>query len=163
MDALTTYRTELKAEAAGTLALSILLSHRGRFASVTFTKRTTGERRTLTCLFTPTYLEGQWRFSLPAKGLVPVYDVRAGHIKCIPLDAIESIRAGGRSYTIEDELAAIASAAGITNRRPSAVRPAEPTTRLARRYRERRMARQAQQPAPTESAAEMQERLRQLF
>lgn len=110
---------------AGRRAVALLDSARGRFVSVTFTKRTTGERRTMTAIFSRRYLCGAWRFSPAAKGLLPVLDVATGTIKLIPLDAIESIRAKGATFSA----CFVASYAPPARPVPAVAAPSRPAVR----------------------------------
>lgn len=78
----------------------------GQITSVRFTKRTTGETVTRNVIVTPAYLDRMYRVNLAERGLVPVFDVKAGTIKTIPANDILGVKAGGRSYVRRDVLAA---------------------------------------------------------
>ena len=83
----------------------LLRATKGKFFSVDFIKRTTGEKRTMTARLGVTkYLKGgELGYDAKAKGLLPVYEVKAdgtdGGYKCIPLDAITEIKFQGKVLT----------------------------------------------------------------
>lgn len=75
----------------------------GKFFTVVFRKRTTGELRVMNCRQrVKKHLKGgeaKYRFS--EKGLVSVFDVQKGEYRCFPLDALVSITAGGVEYIVD--------------------------------------------------------------
>ena len=85
-----------------TQALETLLREtNGRFFSVTFTKRTTGEpRKMLARLGVQKGLTGAGaRYDAKAHGLLTVYEVGVGW-RSVPLDGVTQVRAGGKVYDL---------------------------------------------------------------
>ena len=79
-----------------------LLSLKGKFFTIEFTKRSTGEHRVMTA--TTNYQKhlkgGQASYDFIEKGLLPVWDTKAKGFRSIPLDSVLVIRAKGNSYHI---------------------------------------------------------------
>lgn len=69
----------------------------GKIITVEFIKRTTGEKRVMNCrLGVKSKLRGgEPKYDAKAKGLVVVYDMRAGDYRSIPLDAVLSVTSEG--------------------------------------------------------------------
>lgn len=74
----------------------------GRFFTVTFVKRTTGELRTMnaTTNYKTKTVGGELSYSAKAKSLIPVWDLTKGGFRSIPTDAVTEIKANGETYTI---------------------------------------------------------------
>lgn len=74
----------------------------GRFFTIVFTKRTTGESRTMTCrLGVKKHLKGGPRAYDPEKlGLLIVWEAKSSEYKSIPMDAITEFRFGGKKYEV---------------------------------------------------------------
>lgn len=74
----------------------------GRFFTIVFTKRTTGERRVMTCrLGVHKHLKGGKKAYDPEKlGLMIVWEPKSAEYKSIPTDAITELRFGGRKYQV---------------------------------------------------------------
>lgn len=75
----------------------------GRIFGVSFIKRTTGELRTMTCrLGVKKFLRGDKLSYSPAeKRLLTVFSMRDKGYRSIPLDSIERVSVGGRSFNLE--------------------------------------------------------------
>lgn len=80
----------------------VLRAQEGKIFTVTFIKRTNGERRVMNCrLGVKAYLAGgEPAYDFVAKNLLPVYDVKKNGYRSIPLDAVEGIKAEGQTYKI---------------------------------------------------------------
>ena len=74
----------------------------GRIFGVSFIKRTTGELRTMSCrLGVKKFLKGgKLAYSPAEKQLLTVFDMSKKAYRCIPLDAVQSISAGGQTYNL---------------------------------------------------------------
>lgn len=74
----------------------------GRFFTVVFTKRSTGEKRTMTCrLGVKKHLKGGARAYDPdSMNLMIVWEPRSAMYKSIPTDAIEEIKIAGKVYQV---------------------------------------------------------------
>lgn len=72
----------------------------GKIFGCTFTKRTTGELRTMQCrLGVSKGVTGAgMAYDPEEKGLLPVYDMAHAGYRMIPLDAIQSITVSGETY-----------------------------------------------------------------
>jgi hypothetical protein len=83
-------------------AADLLTATEGRIFSVRFTKRTTGEERTMTARTgVKKHLRGgDAAYSFSAKSLLSVYDLNAKGYRSIPLDGIISLREGGEEYVV---------------------------------------------------------------
>lgn len=74
----------------------------GRFFTVVFVKRTTGEVRTMNCRqrVVKHLKGGEAKYSFSDKGLVSVYDVQVAGYRSIPLENLLELHAGGIKYTV---------------------------------------------------------------
>lgn len=74
----------------------------GRFFTIVFTKRTTGEERKMTCrLGVSKHLKGGKKAYDPEKlGLMIVWEPKSAEYKSIPTDAITELRIQGKSYLV---------------------------------------------------------------
>lgn len=72
----------------------------GKFFSVRFTKRTTGELRKMVCrVGVKKYLSGgQVKYNPRDKGLLSVWDVENKGYRSIPIDGVVSITVHGTTY-----------------------------------------------------------------
>ena len=88
----------LKRDAVG----DFLKSLNGKFFTVEFIKRTSGERRTMraTTNFESLLKGGEAAYNASEKNLLVVRDLDAQAFRSIPLDAVLVIRAKGNTYTI---------------------------------------------------------------
>ena len=79
-----------------------LRSLKGKFFTIEFTKRTTGERRVMTCrLGVHKHLKGGKKAYDPEKlGLMIVWEPKSSEYKSIPTDAITELRFAGRKYQV---------------------------------------------------------------
>ena len=81
-----------------------LQSLNGKFFTVEFIKRSTGEKRVMTC--TTNYAShlagGDAAYDAKAKQLLPVWDTVNKGFRSIPTNSVLVIRAKGETYTIED-------------------------------------------------------------
>lgn len=73
---------------------------KGRIFTVTFTKRTTGEKRVMNCRRNVAkHLKGGEPAYDPATHkLMPVFDMQARGYRQVPLDALLSVTVDGRTY-----------------------------------------------------------------
>jgi hypothetical protein len=78
----------------------------GRFFSVTFVKRTTGEVRIMTCRQrVKKYLAGgECAYSFSDKGLVSVFDIQKMAYRSIPIDGIRTIRVNDEDLEVDHSL-----------------------------------------------------------
>ena len=74
----------------------------GRFFTVVFTKRSTGEKRTMTCrLGVKKHLKGGARAYNPEElGLMIVWEPKSATYKSIPTDAVLEVRMAGKVYQV---------------------------------------------------------------
>lgn len=74
----------------------------GKFFSVRFTKRTTGEPRHMTArLGVKKHLAGgEPAYNFDNKGLIPVYDIHAPGYRSIPIEGITAVMIRGRWHEI---------------------------------------------------------------
>ncbi len=72
--------------------------------SVDFTKRTTGEARTMVCRLGVTKGQsgGELPFDPVEKGLLPVFDMQKKGYRMISLESVTEIRANGEVYRFEE-------------------------------------------------------------
>jgi hypothetical protein len=79
----------------------------GRFFTVEFIKRTTGELRVMTCrLGVSKGVTGKgMAFDPASKGLLPVYDVQTQGYRMINLSGLRAVRMDGERFTFEGEAA----------------------------------------------------------
>lgn len=83
-------------------AVKMLNGSKGRFFTIEFVKRTTGELRRMTArLGVKKHLKGGARAYDPAElGLLIVWESRSATYKSIPTDAIKSLRFAGKQYEV---------------------------------------------------------------
>ena len=83
-------------------AVRLIKKSMGRFFTIAFTKRSTGERRVMTCrLGVHKYLKGGKKAYDPEKlGLMIVWEPKSSEYKSIPTDAITELRFAGRKYQV---------------------------------------------------------------
>lgn len=83
-------------------AAAVIEGTNGKFFTVEFVKRTTGERRVMTARTGVTkHLKGGVRKYDPAmKGLIGVYDVQSNGYRSIPIDNIVRVTFGGETVTV---------------------------------------------------------------
>ncbi len=83
-------------------AVAILNGSKGRFLTIEFTKRTTGETRVMTCRTGVTkHLKGGKKAYDPAKlGLAIVWEAKSAEYRSIPTDAITAIKFGGKRMVV---------------------------------------------------------------
>jgi hypothetical protein len=83
-------------------AVQMLDKSKGRWFTIEFTKRTTGEKRTMTCRTgVKKHLKGGARAYDPKElGLMIVWEAKSSAYKSIPTDAITAIRYGGKHYEV---------------------------------------------------------------
>lgn len=81
-----------------------LIPKNGRFFTVTFTKRTTGDLRTMNCrLGVKQHLKGGTKsFKDDDKNLLTVWDNTKHAYRSIPLENLIELRSGGKVYHIVD-------------------------------------------------------------
>jgi hypothetical protein len=72
----------------------------GHIFTVTFTKRTNGEIRTMTCRTgVRKHLKGgPAAYNFKSKNLLSVYDMQSRGYRCIPVDAIIEMKISGKIY-----------------------------------------------------------------
>lgn len=78
-------------------AIQFICESEGKFFSVKFTKRTTGESRTMRCRtgVTKHLTGGGAKYSFSEKDLIPVYDMDKEAYRSIPLEGITDIMVKG--------------------------------------------------------------------
>jgi hypothetical protein len=83
-------------------AAEILAGSRGRFLTIEFTKRTTGEHRVMTCRTGVTkHLKGGAKaYDAKALGLAVVWDTKSKEYRSIPTDAITAVKFGGKRLVV---------------------------------------------------------------
>jgi hypothetical protein len=83
-------------------AVRLIKKSMGKFFTIAFTKRSTGERRVMTCrLGVHKHLKGGKKAYDPEKlGLMIVWEPKSAEYKSIPTDAITELRFGGRKYQV---------------------------------------------------------------
>ena len=83
-------------------AVRLIKKSMGRFFTIAFTKRSTGERRVMTCrLGVHKYLKGGKKAYDPEKlGLMIVWEPKSAEYRSIPTDAITELRLAGRKYQV---------------------------------------------------------------
>lgn len=76
----------------------------GSIFNVTFTKRTTGELRSMTCRrgVTKGLKDGKKGFSDRSKDLLTVWDMQARGYRSIPVDAIQSLKVNGQTFSFAE-------------------------------------------------------------
>lgn len=77
---------------------------KGRFFTVTFVKRTTGDIRVMNCRRNVSkHLKGgEIGYDPATKSLLPVWDVQANGYRQVPLDNLLSVKVDGRDYDFVD-------------------------------------------------------------
>jgi hypothetical protein len=83
-------------------AVRLIKKSMGRFFTIAFTKRSTGERRVMTCrLGVHKHLKGGKKAYDPEKlGLMIVWEPKSAEYRSIPTDAITELRLAGRKYQV---------------------------------------------------------------
>lgn len=81
-----------------------LRSLNGKFFTVEFVKRTTGEYRVMraTTNYESKTVGGSLSYDADAKSLIPVWDLDKKAFRSIPTDAVKVIRALGATVTVID-------------------------------------------------------------
>ena len=76
----------------------------GKFFTVEFIKRTTGEVRSMraTTNYTSKLAGGDLKYDADAKKLIPVWDMDKQGFRSIPTDAVLIIKALGNTYSVTD-------------------------------------------------------------
>ena len=76
----------------------------GKFFTIEFTKRTTGEHRIMraTTNYKSKLAGGDLKYDADAKKLIPVWDLEKKEFRSIPTDAVLIIRALGNNYKVVD-------------------------------------------------------------
>lgn len=80
-----------------------LRSLNGKFFTVEFVKRTTGEVRKMTATtnYATKLAGGDAAYDFTEKKLIPVWDIAKQAFRSIPLDAVLTINAKGNTYKVE--------------------------------------------------------------
>lgn len=75
----------------------------GKFFTIEFTKRTTGEHRVMraTTNYKSKLVGGVLKYDADAKNLIPVWDMEKKQFRSIPTDAVLKIRALGTEYEVK--------------------------------------------------------------
>lgn len=83
-------------------AVEILAGSRGKFLTIEFTKRTTGEHRTMTCRtgVTKHLKGGKKAYDAKALGLAVVWETKSGEYRSVPTDAITALKYGGKRMVV---------------------------------------------------------------
>mgnify|MGYP000228680358 CR=1 FL=1 len=81
-----------------------LRSLNGKFFTVVFTKRSTGEVRTMraTTNYQSKLAGGEAAYNFTEKKLIPVWDLEKQGFRSIPTDAVLTIKAKGNTYKVID-------------------------------------------------------------
>ena len=82
-----------------------LRSLNGKFFTIEFVKRTTGEVRKMTATtnYQSKLAGGDATYSFTEKKLIPVWDLGKQAFRSIPLDAVLTIKANGNAYKVNHE------------------------------------------------------------
>jgi hypothetical protein len=82
-----------------------LRSLNGKFFTIQFIKRTTGEVRKMTATtnYQSKLAGGDATYSFTEKKLIPVWDLGKQAFRSIPLDAVLTIKANGNAYKVNHE------------------------------------------------------------
>lgn len=77
----------------------------GKFFTVVFRKRTTGELREMNCRqrVVKHLRGGEAAYSFESKGLVSVYDVVKKGYRCFALNALMVVKANGEEYVVDQQ------------------------------------------------------------
>ena len=83
-------------------AAGLITRNRGKFFTVTFTKRTTGERRVMNGKQgVRRYLKGgPAAYSFQEKGLIPVFDITKSEYRSIPIEGISELKICGKVFSV---------------------------------------------------------------
>lgn len=83
-------------------AKQMIKDTKGRFFTVTFTKKSDGSIRVMNCrLGVRAYLHGgALRYNPEAKGMIPVYDVQKRGYRIVTIDNIISLKIGNQTYKV---------------------------------------------------------------
>jgi hypothetical protein len=83
-------------------AAEILAGSRGRFLTIEFTKRTTGESRQMTCRtgVTKHLKGGKKAYDATAHGLAVVWETKSKEYRSVPLDAITALSWKGKRVVV---------------------------------------------------------------
>ena len=83
-------------------AVGLITRNRGKFFTVIFTKRTTGEQRVLTGRqgVTKHLKGGPAAYSFSEKKLLPVFDTQKGEYRSIPVEGIQEVRILGKVFQV---------------------------------------------------------------
>jgi hypothetical protein len=89
---------EIKQDKVG----EFLRSLNGKFFTVEFIKRTTGELRVMTATtnYQSKLVGGELNYDADAKKLIPVWDTQKKAFRSIPTDSVQVIRALGQTYKV---------------------------------------------------------------
>lgn len=92
--------TAQKEKAAKIRAFLKQAADNGKIFSVTFTKRTTGESRTMLCRLgvTSHLAGGEKKFSDEEKGLLTVFSLDANGYRSISCEAVQRVKIGGQEW-----------------------------------------------------------------
>lgn len=86
-------------------AFEAIRAHGREIIVIRFTKRTTGKKRTMRCMYFPQKADrATYDYDVVGKSLCPVLDTDDGKPKTIPLDTVEWIKVGGKRIWPEREL-----------------------------------------------------------
>ena len=83
--------------------LPLLQTLRGKFFTVEFIKRTTGERRVMNCTtnYESKLAGGEPAYDFNEKQLIPVWDLGKRAFRSIPLDSVLVIKANGIVFQVK--------------------------------------------------------------
>ena len=83
-------------------AAGLITRNRGKFFTVTFTKRTTGERRVLNGKqgVTKHLKGGPAAYSFSEKKLLPVFDCQIQAYRSIPVEGISELKICGKVFSV---------------------------------------------------------------
>ena len=83
-------------------AAGLITRNRGKFFTVTFIKRTTGETRVMNCRqgVTKHLKGGPAAYSFAEKRLLPVFDCQKGEYRSVPLEGITEVKILGRTFQV---------------------------------------------------------------
>ena len=80
--------------------VDIIKSSAGKIMTVTFSKRSTGERRVMNCrLGVKKHLKGGESKIGPEHSLIIVYDLKKQGYRSIPIEGLESVKIHGETFT----------------------------------------------------------------
>ncbi len=84
-------------------AVDFITSSNGRFVSLAFTKRTTGEIREMLCrLHVRKHLAGgESAYNFSEKGLIPVWDRTKQEYRSVPIEGITRIKIRGEWHDVQ--------------------------------------------------------------